>query len=188
MKAIKMICAILLAGLVSTQVMAANYQIDTDEGHVTILFRAGHLGYSFNVGRFNDFKGIFNHDAANPGNSKVSVVIDASSVDTNHAERDKHLRSDDFLDVGKYPTITFESTSYVAGSDGDKLNGNLSIHGVTKPVTINVKHIGEGKDPWGGYRSGFQGLITFNAADYGMPDWVGNLEVELIVEGVRQDS
>ena len=135
-----------------------------------------------------NLKGSFNHDSANPGASKVSVVIDAASVDTNHAERDKHLRSGDFLDVSKYPTITFDSTSYVAGSAGDKLTGDLTLHGVTKQVTIDVKQIGEGKDPWGGYRSGFQGFVTFKSSDFGMPDWVGKLEIELIIEGVRQDS
>ena len=166
----------------SSAVMAADYIIDKKGQHAFVSFKASHLGYSYIVGRFNDFDGKFSHDADNPASSSVSVTINAKSLDSNHAERDKHLRSADFLDVEKYPTITFNST----GFDGSTLKGDLSLHGVTKNVSIDVKQIGEGKDPWGGYRSGFEGLITLKAADYGLPDWVGNIDVELIVEGIRQ--
>ncbi|MCP4432884.1 MAG: hypothetical protein GY806_18080 [Gammaproteobacteria bacterium] len=170
---------------VSTQVLAANYTIDKEGQHVAVLFKASHLGISYNAGRFKDIEGSFTYDKDNPSVNKVSVVIEAKSIDTNHAERDKHLRSDDFFDVEKYPTITFESTSYSTGSGNDSLKGNLTIHGVTKSVDIAVKHVGEGKDPWGGYRSGFVGELTVKASDYGMPDWVGDVEIELIVEGIR---
>ena len=175
-----------LTVIFSAQLMAADYVIDKKGQHVSVLFKASHLGFSYNIGRFNAIEGTFSHDKSNPGASKVSVVIDAKSVDTNHAERDKHLRSDDFLDVAKYPEITFESTSYSAGSNGDTLKGNLSLHGVTKEVAIAVNHIGEGKDPWGGYRSGFEGEVTISAADYGLPEWVGDIKIDLIVEGIRQ--
>ena len=176
---------LLVGAMTSTPVMAANYNIDIPGQHAFINFKASHLGYSFIVGGFNKFEGKFNHDASNPGASKVNVTIDANSIDTNHAERDKHLRSEDFLDTSKFPTITFESTSYAAGSGGDKLKGNLTMHGVTKAIEIDVKHIGEGKDPWGGYRSGFVGNIMLNAADFGLPDWVGTLDIELNIEGTR---
>ena len=165
--------------------LAANYKIDTEGQHAFVTFRVGHLGYSFIVGGFNEFEGRFSHDAGNPAASKVSVTIDARSLDTNHAERDKHLRSADFLDVDSYPTITFESSGYVSGLDGDKLKGNLTMLGVTRAIEIDVRHIGEGKDPWGGYRSGFQGNVTLNSADFGIPQWVGDVEVELNIEGVR---
>ena len=178
--------SLLLAGaLASTPAMSANYNIDIPGQHAFITFKANHLGYSYIVGGFNKFDGKFNHDASNPGASKVNVTIDASSIDTNHAERDKHLRSEDFLDTSKYPTITFESTGYSAGSNGDKLTGNLTMHGVTKAIEIDVKHIGEGKDPWGGYRSGFVGNVVLNAADFGLPEWVGMLDIELNIEGTR---
>jgi polyisoprenoid-binding protein YceI len=176
---------ILSAALVSTSVMSANYNIDIPGQHAFINFKASHLGYSFVVGSFKDFSGKFNHDASNSDDSKVNVTIEAKSVDTNHAERDKHLRSGDFLEVSKYPTITFESTGYTSGSGGDKLKGNLTLRGVTKAIEIDVRHIGEGKDPWGGYRSGFVGNISLKAADYGLPDWVGMLEIELNIEGTR---
>ena len=176
---------ILAAALLSSPAMAADYKIDIPGQHAFISFKASHLGYSYIVGGFNRFEGRFSHDAANPGASKTSVTIQADSVDTNHAERDKHLRSEDFLDVSKYPTISFTSTGYTAGADGDKLRGNLTLHGVTREIEIDVRQVGEGKDPWGGYRSGFAGNVTLNAADFGLPDWVGMLDVELNIEGTR---
>lgn len=171
--------------LFSAAVTAAEYQIDKPGQHAFVTFKVNHLGFSYIVGRFNDFSGTFSHDASNPAKASVKVVINAKSIDTNHAERDKHLRSADFLEVDKYPTITFKSTGYSAGSNGDTLQGLLTIHGVTKAVEINLKQVGEGKDPWGGYRSGFSGNVVLKAADFGMPEWVGNLDVELNIEGVR---
>ena len=165
--------------------LAADYKIDIPGQHAFITFKASHLGYSFIVGGFNDFDGKFSHDPANPAASKVNVTIDAGSLDTNHAERDKHLRSDDFFDVASYPTISFDSTGYQAGAEGDKLTGNLTMLGVTREVEVDVKHIGEGKDPWGGYRSGFSGNVEIDAADFGLPQWVGKVLVELNIEGVR---
>ena len=168
--------------LVSAQTMAADYVIDKKGQHASVNFKASHLGYSYIMGRFNDFSGKFNHDPTKPTDSKVNVTIQAKSLDTNHAERDKHLRSADFFEVDKYPVIEFESTSFKGG----KLAGNLSLHGVTKPVTLDVTHVGEGDDPWGGYRSGFEGTVNVKAADFSMPAWVGDVAVTLHVEGVRQ--
>jgi polyisoprenoid-binding protein YceI len=168
--------------LVSAQTMAADYVIDTEGQHASVNFKVGHLGYSYIIGRFNDFSGKFSHDPAKPLDSNVSVTIQAKSLDTNHAERDKHLRSADFFEVNKYPVITFESTSFKNG----KMVGYLSLHGVTKPVTLDVTHIGEGDDPWGGYRSGFEGEVSVKAIDFGLPGWVGDVAVTLQVEGVRQ--
>ena len=132
---------------VSTQVFAANYTIDEEGQHVAALFKANHLGFSYVAGRFNGIKGSFTQDMDNPSANKASVVIDAKTIDTAHAERDKHLRSDDFFDVSKYPTITFESTSYTPGEETDSLKGDLTIHGITREVDIAVKHVGEGEDP-----------------------------------------
>ncbi len=176
--------AVLLFG----QAHAANYVIDKKGQHAFVNFKVSHLGYSYIIGRFNDFDGKYSYDADNPEASKVSVTINAKSLDTNHAERDKHLRSDDFINVSKNPTITFDSTSYQRGTDGDKLMGNLSLNGVTREVAIDVRKIGEGKDPWGGYRSGFHGTVVLNATDWGLPNWVGDIEVELNIEGIRQDT
>jgi polyisoprenoid-binding protein YceI len=175
-----------LAMLAPMQLLAANYVIDKEGQHAAVLFKASHLGFSYNVGRFKSLEGKFSYDKNKASASTASVTIDAKSVDSNHAERDKHLRSDDFLDVAKYPTITFSSTGYQAGSENDTLKGKLTLHGVTKEVEIAVNHIGEGKDPWGGYRSGFEGRLAIEASDYGMPEWVGTIIIELNVEGIRQ--
>lgn len=168
--------------LVSAQTMAADYVIDVKGQHAFVNFKVSHLGYSYIIGRFNDFSGKFSHDPAKPAGSSVNVTIQAKSLDTNHAERDKHLRSADFFEVDKYPVISFESTSFKDG----KLAGNLSLRGVTKPVTLDVVQVGEGDDPWGGYRSGFEGEVNLKASDFGFPGWVGDVAVSLQVEGVRQ--
>jgi polyisoprenoid-binding protein YceI len=168
--------------LVSASTMAADYVIDIEGQHASVNFKASHLGYSYVIGRFNVFSGEFSHDPAKPGESNVKVIIQAKSLDTNHAERDKHLRSADFFEVDKYPVIAFESTSFKSG----QLVGNLSLRGITKSVALDVTKIGEGDDPWGGYRSGFEGEVSLKATDFGLPDWVGDVAVSLQVEGIRQ--
>jgi len=180
--------SILAAGLLAStfNAQAADYIFDKRGAHQFVQFRVQHLGYSWLYGRFNDFDGTFSYDADAPEKAKVSVTIDTSSVDSNHAERDKHLRSGDFLNVDEFPKATFESTSF----DGKTLKGNLTLLDVTKPVEIMVEKIGEGKDPWGGYRAGFEGRVTFKMADFGIKKSLGpkSAEVEMIlsVEGIRQ--
>ena len=170
---------------------AADYVIDTEKAHAFVQFRIQHLGFSWLYGRFNSFDGTFSYDPQNAAANKAAVNIDVASIDSNHAERDKHLRSADFLDVEKFPQARFVSTSYQDKGDGKGvLSGNLSLHGVTKPVTIAVERIGEGKDPWGGYRAGFYGTTTLTLADFGITRDLGpasqTLELMLSVEGIRQ--
>lgn len=185
--------SLLVAGLTlgSSALMAADYVIDTKDAHAFIQFRVQHLGYSWLYGRFNNFSGKFSYDETAPEKTSVEVNINTASVDSNHAERDKHLRSDDFLDVDQYPEAKFVSTSYTQGKAGKGvLNGNLTLHGVTKPLEIEVQSIGAGKDPWGGYRSGFEGKARFAMADFGILKNLGpkskDVEMILSVEGVRQ--
>ncbi|SEQ33678.1 Polyisoprenoid-binding protein YceI [Azotobacter beijerinckii] len=173
------------------QAMAADYAIDKKGQHAFVNFKISHLGYSWVYGTFRDFDGSFSFDAAQPEASKVKVTLKTASIDSNHAERDKHLRSGDFLNVDKYPTATFESTSVKSTGQGSfDIAGNLSLNGVTKPVTIAAKFIGEGKDPWGGYRAGFEGSTRLKLKDFAIQKDLGpsSQEVELIfsVEGVRQ--
>lgn len=166
---------------------AEDYIIDTDGAHASVQFRASHLGFSYVIGRFNEFTGGFSYDAENPEAATASVTINAKSIDSNHAERDKHLRSDDFLDVEKYPTITFTSTAFSEADDGSiSVTGDISLHGVTESVVLEGRHVGHGDDPWGGYRRGMEAGTVLNAADYGLPKWVGDIEVGIIVEGIRQ--
>ena len=170
---------------------AADYVIDKEGQHAFINFKISHLGYSWLYGRFNDFEGSFSWDADKPAESDVQVTNQTASVDTNHAERDKHLRSDDFLNVDKHPAATFESTSVKSTGDGTAdITGNLTLNGVTKPVVIAAKFIGEGDDPWGGYRAGFEGSTTLTLKDFDIKMDLGpaSQTVDLIisVEGVRK--
>lgn len=182
---------ILVTALLTAPAQAADYVIDTQGAHAFIQFKIKHLGYSWLLGRFNKFDGQFSYDEKNPNASRIEVNIDPSSIDTNHAERNKHLRSKDFLDVDKYPTAKFVSTSYKAnGKNKGILKGKLSLRGVTKPITINVKHIGQGKDPWGGYRSGFEGKTSLRLKDFGINYNLGPaskmVDMYLSIEGVRK--
>ncbi|MBV2134088.1 YceI family protein [Pseudomonas sp. MAP12] len=177
--------------LFGAQAMAADYKIDKEGQHAFVNFKISHLGYSWLYGTFKDFDGSFSFDAAKPEASKVKVELNTASVDSNHAERDKHLRSADFLNVAKHPTATFESTSVKStGAGSADITGNLTLNGVTKPVVIAAKFVGEGDDPWGGYRAGFEGSTKLKLKDFDIQKDLGpaSQDVELIisVEGVRQ--
>jgi polyisoprenoid-binding protein YceI len=185
--------ALLLASTlgVSSLIHAAEYVIDTKGAHAFVQFRIKHLGYSWLYGRFNDFSGHFNYDEANPSAAKVTVEINTASLDSNHAERDKHLRGKDFLDVQQYPQARFVSTAYQQQADGSGLlEGTLTLHGVSKPIRIEVQAIGHGDDPWGGYRRGFEGTTQFALADFGIDYNLGpaskEVEMTLSIEGIRQ--
>ena len=168
---------------------AADYKIDP--AHSFIQFRISHLGIGWMVGRFNTLEGDFTYDpAAGPAAQKVSVTIDPASVDTNHAECDKDLRSPNYLEVESFPAITFVSTGFAGDADGGTITGDLSVHGVTKSISFPVKPIAEGEDPWGNYRAGFEGKYTLVREDFGMTTDLGpkarSLDLELYVEGIRQ--
>ncbi|WP_144213563.1 YceI family protein [Shewanella donghaensis] len=170
---------------------AADYTIDTQGAHASIQFKVNHLGYSFVAGRFNDFSGEFNYDAAKIADTNINVKINTTSVDSNHAERDKHLRGSDFLNTSKFPEAQYTSTSVEDKGDGKILvNGNFTLNGVTKPVVIEAEFIGEGKDPWGGYRAGFSGSAEFAMKDFGIKMDLGpasaNVSLDLVIEGIKR--
>lgn len=155
--------------LLSPAAWAEDYVIDSQGQHAYINFRIQHLGYSWLMGRFDRFSGDFSYDEKQPEKAKVAVEIDINSINTNHAERDKHLKTPDFFDAKKYPTATFVSTGFKdLGNGKAQLMGNLTLHGVTKPVTLDVLHVGHGQDPWGGYRRGFEATTTLKLADFNM--------------------
>lgn len=180
--------------LMASPVFAApeNYVVDTDGMHASINFKINHLGYSWVVGRFNDFKGNFVFDEDDAANNSVAITINTNSVDSNHAERDRHVRSKDFLDVKQFPEASFKSTSVTQGEDGDEyqVKGDLTLHGVTKEVVFEIEEVGAGKDPWGGYRRGFEGEMTLKPSDFGIDYDLGpaaaTMELEFILEGVKQ--
>jgi polyisoprenoid-binding protein YceI len=145
---------------------AGEYKIDP--AHTTVGFGVRHLFTTVN-GVFRTFEGRIIFDPEQPEKTKVEGSIDAASIDTNVEKRDEHLRSSDFLDVAKYPKITFVSTQI---TDVDKerrkgrIHGDLTIHGVTKPVVLDVEYLGEGKDPWNNTRAGFHAATMINRKDF----------------------
>lgn len=170
---------------------SGTYAFDQKGAHQFITFKISHLGYSWLYGRFNDFDGEFVYDAENPENSSVNVTIDTGSVDSNHAERDKHLRSEDFLYVSEHPEATFKSKRVVLENDGEAdIVGDLTLRGVTREVTLDVEMLGHGDDPWGGYRMGFEAETEIRLEDFGIPSNLGKasevVELEISVEGIRQ--
>ncbi len=176
--------AVLLLPAAATQ--AADYNIDAT--HSFIQFRTQHLGYSWLYGRFNIDKGTFSYDAAKPQDSRINLAVDVTSLDSNHELRDEHLR-EKYLQVEKQPLATFSSTAYQGDAGSGTLTGTLKLNGVEKTVSIPVKKIGEGADPWGGYRAGFEGNLTIDARDYGYTYNLGEhsfvVELQLGIEGVR---
>ncbi|OAN13119.1 hypothetical protein A3K86_15760 [Photobacterium jeanii] len=181
--------SLLGAALTPNLATAADYVIDTQGAHASINWKIQHLGYSWIKGRFNTFDGNFSYDPDNVAASKVNVNIDTTSLDSNHAERDKHIRSNDFLDVKKFGKANFTSTKVVDKGNGNlEIQGNLTLHGQTKPLTIDAQFVGAGDDPWGGYRAGFVGTTRIELADFEIPVMGDSsyADLELHVEGVKQ--
>jgi polyisoprenoid-binding protein YceI len=180
-----------LAGVAHADEHGGTYAFDNKDTHQFITFKISHLGYSWLYGRFNEFDGRFVYDAENPENSSVTVTVDTASVDTNHGERDNHLRSEDFLYVSEFPEATFKSTEVILGEDGEAdIVGDLTLRGVTREVTLDAEMVGHGEDPWGGYRMGFEAETELRLKDFGIPMDLGpaseTVELEISVEGIRQ--
>lgn len=160
-----------LASLAAAAVPAAGatetYVVD--KSHSEASFQVRHLGISNVRGRFDDFSGAIEIDRARPEASSVEFTIQAASVDTSAPDRDKDLRSANFFDVEKYPAITFKSSRIVPrGGDLYDVTGTLTLHGVSREVTLPVSHLGFVKDPWGNEKAGFELTTTLNRKDYGL--------------------
>jgi polyisoprenoid-binding protein YceI len=178
-------CAGLL-GFAAPQVRAhsaekGDYRIDPV--HSQAFFTVTHLGVGKFTGRLDGVKGEVSSDGAGAGN-KVKAEIDVGSVSTGFADRDKHLRSPDFFNAAQFPKMTFESGKVsLPGAGEGSMEGNLTLHGVTRPVTFKLRHIGAGKDPWGGYRSGYVASTTLKRSDFDMKFMLGGIsdEVEVLI-------
>jgi len=169
------------------------YLIDTVGAHASINFKIKHLGYSWLTGRFDNFKGTFAYDEKNPANSNIQISVQTASIDSAHALRDKHLRGNKYLHVKKYPVAKFVSSRYkLMGKDSGVLQGKLSLHGVTRNVSMKVKQIGAGPDPWDGFRRGFETSFTIRLHDFGIKHDLGEvseeLELTIYIEGIRDTA
>lgn len=177
--------------LVAGAAQAEPEQYNIDKGHTFITFEISHIGFAFLPGTFNDFDGTLTFDPENPENSKTEFTIQTASIDTEHAERDKHLRNDDFFDVKKYPTAKFVSTSYErTGEDTATLTGELTLKDVTKDVVLDVTEVNAAEDPWGNFRRAFVATTEITLKDFNIDYDLGpasrTAELKIAVEAVKQ--
>jgi polyisoprenoid-binding protein YceI len=154
-----------------------------DPAHTRIGFVARHAMVTKVRGAFNEFSGAAHLDGENPNRSSAQVTIQAASIDTRNADRDAHLRSNDFLQMDEYPEITFRSTEISwTGDDTFDVTGDLTIKGMTRPVTIPFTFEGQATDPFGNTRVGFEGSTTINRKDFGVT-WNAALETGGVLVG-----
>jgi polyisoprenoid-binding protein YceI len=162
--------AVVLAGLAfgDSQLRAADtYKIDAV--HSTVLFRVKHMGASYSYGRFNAIDGTFALDAKSPTQAAFDVTLKTDSIDTHNAGREKHLMGPDFFNAAQFPTIHFKSKSVAGGADGAlDVAGELTLHGVTKPVQVTLTPTGMAKDPRGRTIAGVEGTFKIKRTDFGM--------------------
>lgn len=174
--------ALIIALVIPALSFASTWTIDPD--HSTVGFKIRHLMVSNVNGRFETYKGTINLNDTDISKSKVEVSIDAASINTNVQKRDEHLRSPDFFDVAKFPQLTFVSKGISKkGADGLLLTGDLTIHGVTKEVVLDVAELtAESKDPWGNIRRGATATTKINRKDFGLL-WNAALETGGVLVG-----
>ena len=146
-----------------------------DPAHTSIAFSARHAMVAKVRGNFTAFEGQFSIDAANIAASAAAITIQAASIDTDNADRDGHLKSADFLDVEQFPTLTFTSTSVSQNGSTYNVTGDLSIHGVTKQITVPFELVGVSQDPWGNTKIGFEAETEISRKDFGLT-WNAALE------------
>lgn len=169
--------------LASAPSSAATFEIDPS--HTFVLFEVGHLGIGKAHGMFRNTSGMFDPEAGT-----LKVDIEADSLYTANKKRDDHLRGPDFFNTKQFPKITFESTEVKKKGDELMVTGNLTIKGKSKKISMVMKKVGEGEDPWGKYRAGYEGSMTINRMDFGvdyMPDGLSkDVKLTFAVEGVRK--
>ena len=168
--------------------MAENYTIDA--AHSAVNFKISHLGLSWVHGRFDEVAGRFTVDAAEPASSSFAMTIEAKSVDTNNQKRDEHLRSPDFFDVKQFPSITFTSTAVKPTKGGYEVRGDLTMHGVTRPMTFNLVGGRKADFPKGVHRTGFSTELFVKRSDFGITKFADALGdkvyIEISFEGTRK--
>ena len=166
--------------------IAAGTTWTIDSAHSLVEFSTRHMMITTVKGRFPAVAGTVTADERIPARSAVSVTIDAATIDTREAQRDAHLRSADFLDVERFPTITFESRrvegAHASAGDRFRVHGDLTIRGTTRAVTLDATFEGSGRDPWGGERASFSAQTTIDRRDFGLT-WNQALELGGVLVG-----
>ncbi|MCM8794275.1 MAG: YceI family protein [Candidatus Omnitrophica bacterium] len=193
---IRAMALVLAFGMVFAGPVLAADRYAIDASHSTVGFAVKHLVISTVRGSFGELSGEIMYDEQDISNSSVSVVIKAASIDTNHSDRDTHLKSADFFDVEAFPEITFKSTRVEKTPQGSLCTGILTMRGVSKEITIPFEMTGPVKDPWGNTRIGVEAELTLDRQDYGIK-WnktmdsgglvVGNtVKIQISVEGIKK--
>ncbi len=157
---------------------------DIDTSHSSIHFWVRHMVIAKVHGRFAKWSGAIQLDEKDPSRSSVEVRIDAASIDTQVADRDTHLRSADFLDVARYPHLTFRSTRIEKVGQRYRVTGDLALHGVVREVTLDAEFAGTGKDPWGNERAGFSAKAALDRQEFGLV-WNAALEAGGVLVGEK---
>jgi polyisoprenoid-binding protein YceI len=177
----KLTTLIAMIALVATDLCAEEYKIDGS--HSKAQFSVKHLMVSNVRGEFGKMTGTVDFDDKNPGATKIEATLDATTINTGVTKRDDHLRSPDFFDTAKFPTLSFKSTSAKKTADGLAVTGELTMHGVTKVVVLNVEGpTPEIKDPWGNQRRGATATTKIKRSDFGL-NWNQAIEAGGVVVG-----
>ncbi|GMV92215.1 MAG: hypothetical protein AMXMBFR82_19930 [Candidatus Hydrogenedentota bacterium] len=187
-------CSLAMLSAMAFGFSAPSFAADTyeiDPVHAAYIFKVSHLGVSYSYGRFNESSGTFTLDAETPENNSIEIEVKTDSIDTDNEARDTHLKSEDFFDTAKYPTMTFQSASFKKIDDNHfEVTGDLTIHGVTNTVTVPAELVGIGEGRNDEVRAGLEAVFTIDRTDYGMDKMVGpvgaEVELTISVEGVRQ--
>ena len=167
-------------------------QYRVDPVHSSVVFRVKHLNVGYSYGRFNDIGGGLVLDEQNAAACAFELQLKADSIDTGNAKRDGHLKGPDFFNVKEFPTISFKSREVKPGKAANtyEVSGELSLHGVTRLVTVQLQRVGSGNDPFGGYRTGFETNFSIRRSEFGMTGMQGPVgdDIWLLVsfEAVKQ--
>ncbi len=157
---------------------------EIDVSHSAIQFHVRHMVISRVHGRFSKWSGVIQLDGEDLTRSSVEVTIDAASIDTQVADRDTHLRSPDFLDVARYPQLTFRSRRIQKAGEGYRVTGDLELHGVKREVVLEAEFSGTGKDPWGNERAAFTAKAALDRREFGLT-WNAALEAGGVLVGEK---
>jgi len=178
-----------LAGVETSYQARAGVTYQADPVHSSVVFRVKHANTAFFWGRFNDITGAFVLDSADPSQVKLEFQVKAASVDTGNAKRDQHLKGPDFLNAVQFPTITFASRSVEKSGNAYLVTGDMTLHGVTRPITVHLTPTGTGRGPTGAEIGGIEASVVIRQSDFGITKMAGmiadNVLIYISVEGVR---